>query len=73
MSQLVFPIWVVYDKPRDYPRHFIARLWDGMTNTPTETFIIGPDLMAIRDTLPAGLACMGRLDADDVCIVEVWL
>lgn len=67
----VFTSWTVYEKPRDFPRLFVARRfeWD----QPTKDFIVGPSLDAVRAQLPAGLMCLSRSPEDDPMIVEIWM
>jgi hypothetical protein len=66
-------MWVIYDKPLDYPTQFVARLWDAMTSKPTATFMIAPSLDDLRLMLPPDLHRLDRMAQDDPCIVEVWL
>jgi hypothetical protein len=68
-------LWVVYDKPRDYPEDHVARRWEiraGSTCATDET-IVGP-LGAIRRRLAdKGLHALKRDPTDDPVIVECWL
>ena len=63
-------IWTVYDHPRDYPDHYVARLWRG--ETPTETVLRASTLAELHAMLPAGLARLSRMEDDDPVIVETW-
>jgi hypothetical protein len=68
-------IWTVYERPRDYPNSFVARLHivsEGKTG-PTDTVIIGPTLESVRKQIPQGLVRMDRFPMDEPQIVEVWL
>lgn len=67
------PIWVVYDHPTDFPESYIARLWDGMTNTATASYLLAPTLDALRARLPPELVQLARHEEDDPAIVETWL
>jgi hypothetical protein len=67
------PIWVIYANPLDYPGQYVARLWDGMTNTATTSYMLAPTLEAIRRRLPPDLCCLDRQERDAPCIVETWL
>jgi len=66
------PIWVIYDHPRDYPDHFVARLHVG--ETPTEELMLSNNIEALRIQLEReGLVRLGRHMDDDAKIVETWL
>lgn len=67
------PVWVVYDHPQDFPDHFVARLWEGMDNTPTATVLVADTLAELRDMLPPDLNGLERMEGDDPTIVETWL
>lgn len=76
----VLSMWVVYDRPRDYPEHFVARRWDVTLNQDgkaemhaTLLFELAATLEGIRDKLPWGLSRLERYAEDDPCIAEVWL
>jgi hypothetical protein len=67
-------MWTVYDKPRDYPEHYVARCFRvrGGAN-PTEHVILTKSLRQLRMVLhSAGLTCLSRSDQDDAKIVETW-
>lgn len=68
-------IWTVYDRPRDYPTSFVARLSvvHGPEPVMTRKVVTGPTLEAVRGQLPAGLTCLPRNPQDDPVIVECWL
>lgn len=68
-------MWTVYEKPRDFPRSYVARKWlvqGGGNFGPTPEHIVSPSLDVLRMLLPAGLTCVPRTPGDDPCIVEVW-
>lgn len=66
------PIWVVYDHPKDYPGHYVARKWVG--ETPTREMIAYKDIDELRmSLLAAGLTPLSRSPEDDPSIVETWL
>jgi hypothetical protein len=71
------PVWVVYDKPADFPNTFVARRWlsaAGPKVTPTDDFIVSPDLESLRALLASrGLVRFNRSPEDDAKIVEVWI
>lgn len=65
------PVWVIYQRPKDYPRKFVARLWD--LDEPTATVLVADTLEEVRGLLPAGLFRLARLELDDPVIVETWM
>lgn len=68
-------MWAIYDRPKDYPAHFVARRWEILPSAlrGTEDFRFADTLEAVRTMLPGGLAMLARQPGDDPCIVEVWL
>jgi len=72
-AQKRFPaVYVIFDKPSDFPAFFIIRAWYGMTPYPEvkcfETLEMARDFVTKK-----GRYCLGRQKADDPCIVEVWI
>jgi len=68
------PMWVVTERPRDFPNDYVARLHLTLpTNVPTAVGIRRPTLGELRAALPRGLHRLERSPADDPVIVEVWL
>jgi hypothetical protein len=72
-------MWVVYERPSDYPDGFIARLW-AVTLTGTmplpfkDAVLTGATLEEIREKLtPYGLCRLERDPRDEPQIVEVWV
>lgn len=66
------PIWVVYDHPKDYPKHYVARYWNGWEKTDEIMLSFKLELLQL-DLSSMGLVQLSRSDKDDPCIVEVWL
>lgn len=69
-------MWVVYERPTDYPNECIARRWEIVDGAeqPTDSVIIADSLDAIRRVLwEWDLCCLERMPKDDPKIVEVWL
>lgn len=70
-------IWTIYDHPRDYPAHYVARRWElrrGDENPhPTDDVLLAEHLDELRRLLPPGLSRFPCVDRDDPCIVETWL
>lgn len=71
----VLEIWTVYDRPKDYPDGFIARMYliyPGFSVASPST-VTGATLAQVRAALPPGLYCMPRNPNDDPVIVESWI
>ena len=63
----VLTIWTVYEKPRDYPTGWIARMHEvgGAVVKPTGHVIKAVELEPIREKLArAGLVCIPRQEGD---------
>lgn len=68
-------MWVVYDKPSDFPDQFVARrhiVKRGLSGATSDHMVAG-SLEEIRGKLPQGLFKIRRAKEDDPAIVEVWL
>lgn len=65
------PIWVVYERPADYPIWCVARLFIG--DQPTPVILKGATLDMVRRQLPPGLHCLPRAESDEPHVVESWL
>ena len=65
------PIITIYEKPKDYPDKYVARLWD--MNKPTEIVTFAESLDTIRLTVPSWMVKLNRCPDDDPCILETWL
>lgn len=67
-------MWVVYERPLDYPEGFVARahrITPGHT-WPTPVAVFGQTLEEVRALMPMGLYMLPRDPSDDPCVVEVW-
>jgi hypothetical protein len=66
------PVWVVYDHPKDFPAHYVARLWEGLN--PTQSFVQSDKLEIVRAVLGVEmrLTCLPRHPNDDPSIIETW-
>jgi len=66
------PIWVVYDHPKDYPDHYIARRWDGIIGT--DDILKDAKLEVIQQELELkGLVKLMPNEGDDPRILECWI
>ena len=69
-------VWVVYDHPPDYPRHYVARRFivNAAGQRLSTDFMYAVDIEAIRAVLrKRGLAMLARDPRDAPKIVEVWI
>lgn len=69
-------MWVLYDHPKDFPKHFVARKWSVMGGElqPTNQVIASEDADQIRKVLrDNGLARVEESGQKDPKIMETWL
>lgn len=70
-EQAAIPVIIVTANQDDYPRRYVARLWDMSVPTSTQYMALEDTLEELRKTIPAE---MSRLPAaPDDGIVEAWL
>lgn len=70
-EQAAIPVIIVTANQDDYPRRYVARLWDMSVPTSTQYMVLEDTLEELRKTIPAE---MSRLPAaPDDNIVEAWL
>ena len=70
-EQAAIPVIIVTANQDDYPRRYVARLWDMSVPTSTQYMALEDTLEDLRRTIPAE---MNRLPAaPDDSIVEAWL
>lgn len=75
MSEAYLFMWVVYERPLDYPDYFVIRRWwmeAGKVWADPECALF-ETLEEARASLPEGLYCLGRNACDQPQIREVWL
>lgn len=74
MKSWEMKLWVIYERPKDYPDHFVVRRWtvDVGRAIPEKLAALATTLEEARDIVPDGLHCIPRHESDDPCIVEVW-
>jgi hypothetical protein len=72
----VLAMYVVYEKPRDFPNDFVVRRWDIMAGhlepVKTDWVRTGKTLAEVRRHVPEGMFRLPRDPNDDPRIVEVW-
>lgn len=67
-----FTVWVIYDRPLDFPESYVAR--EFILDRPTSKMMTCQDLKMLRDVLSsAGLICLTLQPKNDPKILEVWL
>jgi hypothetical protein len=68
------PMWVITERPSDYPQGYVARLHLTLpTNIATSIAIKRPSIADVRAHLPDGLVKISPSPGDDPCIVEIWI
>ena len=75
MSEAYLLMWVIYERPLDYPDSFVVRRWwaeAGKANADPQAALF-KTLEEARASLPRGLYCLGRTEGDEPQIREVWL
>jgi hypothetical protein len=68
-------LYVIYEKPSDYPDGFVVRLHVATAegSYPTDSAITCSTSEEARLAIPDGLVCITRSEGDDKTIVETWL
>ena len=70
------PMWVIYDRPADYPTSYVARKWliHAGRHAPTDEMLLDADLEALRAKMTGwGLTRLRPDPRDDPVIVESWI
>ena len=72
-----FTMWTVYrPTTSDMPGVWLSRRWqvlDGRMRVVDEPPLTGATYEEVREQLPLGAICLGRLEEDDPVIEETWL
>lgn len=75
-DNVVLTQYVIYERPRDFPNHWVVLAWDivrgQLEPTPHGDVVLADSLEAARDSVPPGLIRLGRNPSDEQTIVEVW-
>lgn len=68
-------MWVIYDRPTDFPESYVARLWAALPRPePLSDVLVCDDLEALRDhCIGLGGVRLERQPDDDPTILETWL
>lgn len=76
-APIVLTLWVIYDRPKDYPNSFVLRRQyvdrNNLIWADRNPVAIGDALEAIRTLIPVELHNMNRMPNDDPAIAEVWI
>jgi hypothetical protein len=77
MANQTLDMWVVYNRPRDYPDHFVVRRWIiGLVPgepVPDGSFYLGSTLEEVRRAIPPHLVRLERDPNDEPQIIECWI
>ncbi len=65
------PMICIYNHPIDYPKNYVARVWDA--NHPTHLVALADTLEEIREKIPPNMTKLPPMKEDDPVIVEVWI
>lgn len=72
-SDMKLPMITIYERPADFPEHFVARIWEASIPAPTDIAMVEKTLDAIYDGIPPRFTRMNRNPGDDPNILEVWI
>lgn len=68
-------MYVIYDKPADWPNGFVVRVWIVSRAIVVPGPVLGSDVATLEEAralVPVGHVNIGRNPEDDPTIVEVW-
>ncbi len=72
----VFELYIIYEKPKDYPFQYVARkqkVLKGGQIEAGEIFGVSKNVEHLRRSLSdMGLISVPRFENDDPCILETW-
>jgi hypothetical protein len=72
----LFTLWTIYNRPVDYPQHYVARRFEvqpGGRLITTDDILTADTLEDVRMQLPHGLHRVVRQPGDLPAIVETWI
>lgn len=74
-SEMKIPMAVIYDSPKDFPKMYLCRIWEGAGCHPTNTAMQKNSLEAMREDIQAAgfLIRFPRAEGDDPAILETWM
>jgi hypothetical protein len=72
----VLTVWVIYERPVEYPQGYVVRPQFAMRGGEVRVSVhawASPNLDTLRGALPDGLVPFTRQPNDDPAIIEAWL
>ena len=68
-------MYVVYERPLDFPNSFVVRHWivDADGGKPTDWMVVGKTLDDVRQAIPGYCVRLERSPEDEPQIVESWI
>lgn len=67
-------MFTIYERPKDYPRHFVVRKWTSTAGEPSPGECqLADSLDEARKLVPWQCIRLDRMAADDPFIVETWI
>jgi len=72
----ILDMWVIYDRPSDYPDKYVVRKWAIMSKAAPLASVgqsVHDTLDQAREAIPQGLFKLDRFIDDDLAIKEVWV
>jgi len=76
-TESAFLTWTIYEKPKDYPEHFVVRKFSVYPGNPVPIPaaepVLAPSLEEARKFVPEGHTRIPRDQKDDPVIVETWV
>ena len=76
LYQSYLPMWIITERPTDYPDGFVARMHLSLVKPgprATDYAVFAPTIDLVRCALPVGLFRIPRDPNDAPKIVETWL
>lgn len=72
---MIMTVWTVFFDPNDHPGKWVLRGFDVDAHgvQPRGECTLADTLDEIREALPPGLHCLGRLNGDEPAIYESWV
>lgn len=67
----VFPVFTVFNSPKDFPGKYVVRIFDG--KNPLRLITVSDTLEEARKTIPPMFMRTDRSEKDDPIIVETWI
>jgi hypothetical protein len=65
------PVWVIYRHPKDFPRHWVVRVFYG--ETPSPVACLCGTIGEAREQVPRWSVKLAAHPDDDAVIFETWI